>query len=735
MADDWEQSGPGSGGWQSVPIAPDAEYIPPVGVPPTTPWVGQDGENSTIEEVPAGLPDEWYEQVSEPSTIEPAEYDVLPSDWIKQIDETSNMTQQEYEKFLLADALADRAEEIYNNSMSLHAQFEAWYYQIEVWHAEIIDVNLNVNAALAAITTMHAEVEADKVQTGLDRVQTGEDRAQTQIDRAVVQNDRILTENARADTLAYRDTTLLHRNAAEAARDAAIAARDITTAARDTTTLLRDETEDLRDSASGHRAAAQAAATDSIAARDLTLGYRDTANQHRIDAEAAAVAAQAYDPAPFNAHLANTANPHNVTPAQLGVSPGADVTEDKLTAAGVVAAVLSSTAYLWRSSTSGTGIHKMTINSFRDILKGYFDTLYQPINAILTATTASFTTALKTKLDGIETGATGDQTAGEIATLLGGHTFASSYINVRYPDDTHYGYIAGTNGSGARGFYLGYGNGGTVVNLVIDAADLLQISGGNVDFLAGVNIGMGAMGPTSSYTLRSSAPIAAGGGVIGYTFDQTKYGIVGYNNTYSFYGNGDIRVSLEISAGTDVVADRYVYGQYMNMSHAVGTRSSDTIFYSSTDNFIRKTNAAGMIAALGVVPDARTITAGNGLSGGGALTANRSFAVGQGTGITVGTTTVSVDATVWRDANMPSAAQLGSALAALTVGSLGSYCLAKRATAGSLAAGGVVAGSSLDYCSIEGDVSGGPGGSWRGMGYSHSGSSTNSSGTLWLRYA
>ena len=42
----------------------------------------------------------------------------------------------------------------------------------------------------------------------------------------------------------------------------------------------------------------------------------------------------------------------------------------------------------------------------------------QPLSAVLTATTASFTTADETKLDGIEAGATGDQTASEILTAI-----------------------------------------------------------------------------------------------------------------------------------------------------------------------------------------------------------------------------------------------------------------------------------------------------------------------------
>tara|TARA_Y100000996_G_C22549361_1_gene653143 strand:- start:53 stop:1792 length:1740 start_codon:yes stop_codon:yes gene_type:complete len=48
------------------------------------------------------------------------------------------------------------------------------------------------------------------------------------------------------------------------------------------------------------------------------------------------------------------------------------------------------------------------------------------------------------------------------------------------------------------------------------------------------------------------------------------------------------------------IAARYVFGSYLNMSHNTETRNSDTIFYSSTDSYIRKTNASGMRSSLGL---------------------------------------------------------------------------------------------------------------------------------------
>src|SRR6056300_438839 len=52
--------------------------------------------------------------------------------------------------------------------------------------------------------------------------------------------------------------------------------------------------------------------------------------------------------------------------------------------------------------------------------------------------------------------------------------------------------------------------------------------------------------------------------------------------------------------GNGDIFGRYLRGSYVNMSHGVSTRSTDTVFYSSTDDYIRKTNATGMRASLNV---------------------------------------------------------------------------------------------------------------------------------------
>ena len=66
-------------------------------------------------------------------------------------------------------------------------------------------------------------------------------------------------------------------------------------------------------------------------------------------------------------------------------------------------------------SAASNIVKKLSWANVKATLKTYFDTLYQPLSAVLTATTAAFTTAQETKLAGIATGATANSSD---ATLL-----------------------------------------------------------------------------------------------------------------------------------------------------------------------------------------------------------------------------------------------------------------------------------------------------------------------------
>jgi predicted nucleic acid-binding Zn-ribbon protein len=72
------------------------------------------------------------------------------------------------------------------------------------------------------------------------------------------------------------------------------------------------------------------------------------------------------------------------------------------------------------------------------------------------------------------------------------------------------------------------------------------------------------------------------------------------NDIYYTSGNvgiGDVTPSEKLEVGGNIKAG-YVYGDYMNMSHNRTDRTDDTVFYSSTDDFIRKNSYTGMRKSL-----------------------------------------------------------------------------------------------------------------------------------------
>jgi hypothetical protein len=90
--------------------------------------------------------------------------------------------------------------------------------------------------------------------------------------------------------------------------------------------------------------------------------------------------------------------------------------------------------------------------------------------------------------------------------------------------------------------------------------------------------------PTFSGSLSGNAATATNASTLGGASASTASTA---NTIVKRDGSGDINV-------------RYTFSSYLNMSHSAGTRSGDTVFYSSTDNYIRKTNATGMRDALSV---------------------------------------------------------------------------------------------------------------------------------------
>ena len=58
--------------------------------------------------------------------------------------------------------------------------------------------------------------------------------------------------------------------------------------------------------------------------------------------------------------------------------------------------------------------------------------------------------------------------------------------------------------------------------------------------------------------------------------------------------------TLMLRDGSGDVSVRYLFSSYLNMSHGASGSTTDTIFYSSNDDYIRKNNATGFKTSLGI---------------------------------------------------------------------------------------------------------------------------------------
>ncbi len=145
-----------------------------------------------------------------------------------------------------------------------------------------------------------------------------------------------------------------------------------------------------------------------------------------------------FDPVyqPISSILTNTTASFTTTlnTKLSNIENGADVTDS----AGISAVLTSSTAMTEEDLDGGTmhiGINagslfrRITLNNFRDWMAAGLAGVFQPLNSILTNTTASFTATLKTKLDAIENGATADQTGAEIKALYEAQSDTNALTN------------------------------------------------------------------------------------------------------------------------------------------------------------------------------------------------------------------------------------------------------------------------------------------------------------------
>ena len=204
------------------------------------------------------------------------------------------------------------------------------------------------------------------------------------------------------------------------------------------------------------------------------------------------------------------------------------------------------------------------------------------------ATTAATANALNTgnnyQVNSIGVGAAPSGTAGRInattAVITPGTSGVSTGLTV------------------VNGDITSYRSGGTT------GVIYLSSSGSNYLYWDGANYYLGGNIALSSANYNSYAPTLTGGGASG----TWGINITGNAATITSQANSaTITASTTATANQIVRRDanaddyrRYGFAEYFNMSHAASGATTDTIFYSSTDNYIRKNNATGFRASLNV---------------------------------------------------------------------------------------------------------------------------------------
>lgn len=175
-----------------------------------------------------------------------------------------------------------------------------------------------------------------------------------------------------------------------------------------------------------------------------------------------------------------------------------------------------------------------------------------------------------------------------------------------------------------------------------------------------------------------------------------------------FIRNGVAGSSLNISGGTSSTS-----GPNVHLDHGA---SNGVLRYNGTNRLLWDANgvylaASGTTTTSAVRAD-RTISAGNGLTGGGDLTANRSLALGTPSSISP-TTTNNVSASSHTHAiSWPD-----------TLGAVGSWAFMITQNGAAVNPGSTVAGSGLRYAAANGQSASSPtpSGTWRAMGYKDTG--------------
>lgn len=135
-------------------------------------------------------------------------------------------------------------------------------------------------------------------------------------------------------------------------------------------------------------------------------------------------------------------------------------------------------------------------------------------------------------------GGTGVSTLSGIVKGNGTNPFTAAVSGTDYAPATSGSSILKGNGSG--GF-----------SSAVAGTDYAGLSSNNVHSVTS-GIAIDATTAGTSYAIQGKSTNASYGGVIGYTADTTKYGILGHANQYALYGAGDVYVTGNVTAYSDI---------------------------------------------------------------------------------------------------------------------------------------------------------------------------------------
>jgi len=246
---------------------------------------------------------------------------------------------------------------------------------------------------------------------------------------------------------------------------------------------------------------------------------------------------------------------------------------------------------------------------------------------------------------GISTAGSGNQ-----ITISGDHDALTNFVANEHIDHTSVTLTAGTGLTGGGDISS---NRTFAVDGVLEDLDTLGAASSDGEFI--VATGAGAFAYESGATaLTSLGATATGQAVLTGSNAAAIRGTIGVDAAGTD-NSTDVTLSgtpdyITIS-GQTITRNTIDIGDDTNLTAGTGiTLTGDTL--STTDSEIVHDNLSGFVANEHIDHTSVTLTAGDGLTGGGDISSNRTFAVGAGTGITVNANDIAIGQAVATNSNV-----------------------------------------------------------------------------------